>query len=64
MKIDVLEWPLRKNKVHCRVAVVELHCPEVITAWRNLTWMIVNNLKHKTQAMEIGRSQRALALAW
>ncbi|KAL8856035.1 MAG: hypothetical protein Q9178_007344 [Gyalolechia marmorata] len=44
MKIDIFEWPLPKDEVHCRLAVVELQCPDVITAWRNLTWMIVNDL--------------------
>ncbi|KAL8922139.1 MAG: hypothetical protein Q9208_005334 [Pyrenodesmia sp. 3 TL-2023] len=44
MKIDVFEWPLPKDEVQCRLAIFELRCPIAVAAWRNITWMILQDL--------------------
>ncbi|KAL8801978.1 MAG: hypothetical protein Q9182_004107 [Xanthomendoza sp. 2 TL-2023] len=49
MTIDVFEWPLPKDEVHCRQAVLELRCPVELAAWRNLTWMVVHDLGRPSQ---------------
>ncbi|KAL8684456.1 MAG: hypothetical protein Q9224_006340, partial [Gallowayella concinna] len=44
MTISIFEWPLPKDEVQCRQAVLELRCPAALAAWRNLTWMVVDDL--------------------
>lgn len=44
LSITVFEWPLPENDTLSRLAVLHLRCPEVFAAWRNLTWVLVNDL--------------------
>lgn len=44
MTIDAHEWPLPDNASSCKSAVVELDCPAEFAAWRNLTWMLIQDL--------------------
>ncbi|KAL8934729.1 MAG: hypothetical protein Q9211_005078 [Gyalolechia sp. 1 TL-2023] len=44
MTIAVFEWPLPSNEVQCRHVIFELHCPAEFAAWRNLTWMLIQDL--------------------
>ncbi|KAL8970029.1 MAG: hypothetical protein Q9183_001709 [Haloplaca sp. 2 TL-2023] len=44
MRIDIHEWPLPKGPVQSRQAVFNLHCPEVVVAWRDMTWMLIQDL--------------------
>ncbi|KAI4116993.1 MAG: hypothetical protein LQ345_002681 [Seirophora villosa] len=44
MVIYVFEWPLPRNDILCKLVIFELRCPTFFAAWRNLTWMIINDL--------------------
>ncbi|KAL8639122.1 MAG: hypothetical protein Q9228_003804 [Teloschistes exilis] len=44
IEIDVSEWPLPAGEVQCRRALFHLRPPPVMSAWSNLTWMIVHDL--------------------
>ena len=44
MRIDILEWPLPDNEAQCRAAIIEMRCPKAFVAWRNLTWMFIQDL--------------------
>ena len=51
MTIDVYEWPLPEHESSCISAVFELDCPTELAAWRNTTWMLVQDLgRHVTEA--------------
>ncbi|KAL2356430.1 hypothetical protein BJ546DRAFT_947666 [Cryomyces antarcticus] len=48
MTIVVHEWPLPSDIVQLKTAVFELDCPEEFIAWRDTTWMILQDLgRHK-----------------
>ena len=44
MTINVYEWPLPSEEIACKTAIVELDCPLELVAWRNLTWMLVDDV--------------------
>ncbi|KAL8627825.1 hypothetical protein Q9189_006473 [Teloschistes chrysophthalmus] len=44
INIEVSEWPIPAGKVQCRDALFHLRPPAVMSAWSNLTWMIVHDL--------------------
>lgn len=48
MRIDIHEWPLPENETQCRAAVVELNCPPAFAAWRELTWILIQDLGRST----------------
>ena len=50
MTIQVHEWPLPENESFCKSAVFELDCPVEISAWRNLTWMLIQDLGREGEA--------------
>ena len=49
MRIQVHEWPLPSSDVDCKSAVFELACPREYSAWRNLTWMLLQDLSREGQ---------------
>lgn len=57
MSIDVYEWPLPDNASSCKSVVFELDCPPAFAAWRNLTWMLIQDLGR--QATIAGENPRA-----
>ncbi|TKA76195.1 hypothetical protein B0A49_06950 [Cryomyces minteri] len=52
MKIVVHEWPLPSDVVQLKTAVVELDCPEAFVAWRDTTWMILQDLGRHTERIK------------
>ena len=44
LSIDVQEWPLPEDEIFGKCAVFELDCPVAFVAWRNLTWMLIQDL--------------------
>lgn len=42
--IAVHEWPLPNNDVQANSAVFELRCPEAFAAWRDCTWLIIEEI--------------------
>ena len=44
ISIDVYEWPLPEDVASAKSAVIELNCPAQFAAWRNLTWMLLQDL--------------------
>ncbi|KAF2136619.1 uncharacterized protein K452DRAFT_237232 [Aplosporella prunicola CBS 121167] len=44
LHIYVDEWPLPTNLTDLKAAIFELACPPGFSAWRDLTWMIVQDL--------------------
>ena len=54
MMIDIYEWPLPAHEAELRAAVFELACPQAFAAWRNLTWMLIQDLGRITS--EAGKS--------
>ena len=44
LSIEVDEWSLPLDEVQLKTAVFELDCPEGFSAWRDATWIIVQNL--------------------
>ena len=48
MKMDIYEWPLPEHEAQRRAAVFELACPQAFAAWRNLTWMLIQDLGRAT----------------
>lgn len=47
ISIDVHEWPLPEHATFSKFAVTELECPVEFAAWRNLTWIILQDLGRK-----------------
>lgn len=43
MVIDVYEWPLPDDNYSAASAAVELDCPVEFVAWRNVTWMLLQD---------------------
>ncbi|KAK4697417.1 hypothetical protein P7C71_g664, partial [Lecanoromycetidae sp. Uapishka_2] len=41
--IEVHEWPLPEVHTASASAIVELHCPLEFAAWRNVTWMLLQD---------------------
>ncbi|OJD32549.1 uncharacterized protein BKCO1_37000177 [Diplodia corticola] len=48
MRINVDEWPLPADEVQARAAVFELDCPAGFSAWRDATWLIIQDLGRTT----------------
>ena len=44
LSIEVDEWSLPQDEVQLKTAVFELDCPEGFSAWRDATWIIVQDL--------------------
>ena len=44
VSIEVYEWPLPPSEAACISAVFELDCPTSFAAWRNVTWIVLNDL--------------------
>ncbi|OMP85161.1 hypothetical protein BK809_0000260 [Diplodia seriata] len=49
MRIDVDEWPLPADEVQAQAVVFELDCPVGFSAWRDATWLIVQDLGRAKQ---------------
>lgn len=47
LRIGIYEWPLPENEAQCRAAVFELACPKSFIAWRDLTWMLLQDIGRK-----------------
>ncbi len=43
LMIDVHEWPLPEDAISCASVLVELDCPLEFAAWRNVTWMLLQD---------------------
>lgn len=54
------EWPLPADEVMLKAAVFELDCPSGIAAWRDVTWMIMQDLGRSK--MEFGAPHHATLL--
>ncbi|KAL9602747.1 MAG: hypothetical protein Q9219_001590 [cf. Caloplaca sp. 3 TL-2023] len=52
--ITKFEWPLPEDEVLSRLLIFELRCPEVIVAWRDLTWMLINDLGRPRSTLGAG----------
>lgn len=52
MNITVYEAPLPTNLVQARTAIFELRCPEGFAAWRDSTWMILQDLGSDSRLIE------------
>ena len=48
MVITVHEWPLPEQESACASTIFELDCPVGVASWRDLTWLIVNDLGGET----------------
>jgi hypothetical protein len=42
--IETHEWPLPEDPIICKAAVFELQCPPTYGTWRDVTWVIVQDL--------------------
>ena len=47
MGIEVLEWPLPAKSSVVSSVIVELECPWHISAWREITWILVHDIGRK-----------------
>ena len=50
LKIRVHEWPLPTNEVSSKAVLFEIACPRDIAAWRDATWLILQDLGKKISA--------------
>ncbi|KAL8872321.1 MAG: hypothetical protein Q9174_002028, partial [Haloplaca sp. 1 TL-2023] len=61
MRIGIHEWPLPKDTVLSKVAIFNLRCPEVVAAWREMAWMLIQDLGRESNTAD--QSPAAVA-AW
>ena len=54
LEIKVHEWPLPLSTVHAQLTVFELSPPRAFSAWRHVTYMILNDIG-RTSATFVGR---------